>query len=788
MKRILAVAAVVLVMALVPGGYLLASHYHASSPQAHNPSAQAAAPATVAVAVSGFPLYYDESGTASGYFADLLQQVPLGARPWSVLPLDEAAAEAAVAARATDAALVALLAGQDTGSLASSKPLLQSAVSLLAPAGAGHLDSLKGQRIAWYGPSAVAELLVRRGATPLAAASAAECLSRTATGDAAACLMDEQVAAATIARLNLGVRIVIVGQPLATINYCLLYWPDDRSMAASLDQWILGLKRNGALASLQRKWLGALPPAQTTTAYPLTLIAVPGAGFVLALAGLAVLAARNHSLRQVLAQRSVSWQESERKYEALVQGANDAIFVLTPAQATILEANQRAEELTGYSRSELEHMRFHQLVPARHRRLVREWLIDQGEEGRIEEVPLVRKDGSIAVVEISSKVARSTARTARVCIVRNITERRYMQREIKRVTQFSERVLENMTNSLITVDADCLVTACNRAMSESLGSASDIVGRPLDEILKTKDEPLGRLVLEAMQAGDTRRHSLTLVRPDGSELPMAVTISLLHDEQVVSGAILVFTDMSHDLRNREEAQRLAMLGALGQVSSVLAHEVHDRVHGVHIGVQYLEGKFPPDDPRRESLAYIRDEAERAVEIIDDVLMLIRPGKINKRPCRVGDILQQAIESQAKRAQENGVEITASLAPDLPPVAGEAVQLVRAVTNLVKNAVQAMPQGGKVRLEADRIEQNEGGRKSQAVRIRISDTGPGLPAAVRARLFQPFTTERSGGVGLGLSIAKRIIDNHGGTMEVESRDHLGTTFSIILQAANERGGR
>jgi signal transduction histidine kinase len=419
---------------------------------------------------------------------------------------------------------------------------------------------------------------------------------------------------------------------------------------------------------------------------------------------------------------------------------------------------------------------------------LREWLLDQTDTGRVEEVPLVRSDGSVATVEISSKVVPSGERTVRLCIVRNTTERKLMQREIRRVTQFAERILENMTNGLITVDADGLVTSCNKAMTHVLEPGSDPLGRQLDEVLRTQGQLLGKLVQSAIASGATQRQNVVFLSHGNSPVSASVTVSLLRDEQAATGAILVFTDTSQESKAREEWQRLAMLSALGQMSGVLAHDIRNRVTGVHVGVQYLAEKFPPDDPRRQSMEFIRSETERVVQIIDDILMLIRPGRTDRTPYRIGDVVERVVRAQAAAAQQRRIDVLAIVAPDLLSVSADSVQLERALSNLVKNAIEAMPGGGQVRISADMVSRDADGRRSPMVRLRVTDNGPGIPASVRTRLFQPFASEKKGGTGLGLSIAKRVIDEHGGQIEVETHDGQGTTFTVWLPATGERGIR
>jgi len=785
LRKIAALAGAVLALILLVLGYRWAATGTA-------PLAGAAIPpwpretVRTAVAVCGYPFFYRQDGRDEGLFAELLQQAPLAGASWTALTLSEQEAVAAVSAQSVDLAILCVLRGREQGPLAYSQPLLSADVCLFSPQPTkpGALDGL---RVAWFGPAGIAELLLRSGAEPVTVSSASDCLRVAALGEVAACAVDRESGIANATRLSLGDRLFVTGDPLGTVDFVLAWRPGNREPPAAAEAWVAGLRAGGVVDALRQKWLGSrvgLAPAASVS----PLLPALAATCALALSVAAGLGFRNRALRRNVSSRSAGWADSSRRYLALFDGANDAIFILTPEQGTILEVNQRAAALTGYDRDVLTRMRFHQLLPARHKRLMREWLLDGVDSGRIEEVPLIRADGSVATVEISSRVIASDGRDVRLCIVRNITERKQMQREIKRVTQFAERILENMNNGVITVDGDGLVTSYNKALAPLLGSNGEAVGRPLDDVLTTRGQPLGRLVQAAISGGVTERHNLTLGSSSGTDYSSSLTISLLRDEQVVSGAILVFTDTAQETKAKEEWQRLATLSALGQVSGVLAHDIRNRVSGVHVGVQYLSEKFPPDDPRRQSMDFIRLETDRVVQVIDDILMLIRPGKSDRIPCRIVDTLERVVRAQAPNAQQRRVEVRAEIAPDLPTVSADSVQLERALSNLVKNAVEAMHDGGRVRLIADAVAGERDGKRMTMARVRVSDDGPGIPMAIRTRLFQPFVSEKKGGTGLGLSIAKRIIDEHGGSLEVESREGQGTTFTILLPAMADRGMR
>ncbi|MHB0875463.1 MAG: ATP-binding protein [Anaerolineae bacterium] len=781
---------------LVVAGVLYAGYRLAGSPRSPDVAADAAAawpdaPVRIAVAVEDYPLFYRDGDTYYGLLADLLQQSPLGGQKWIASTLSEEDAIAAVSARSVDVALLAL--GEDTAgeSLATPAPIISGNVLLLSTDRVPPEEGYAGRNVAWYGPQTIAGLLLRLGATPVSVLSPDDCVRQAATRQAAACAVEEHIGAASVSRLAID-GLYTTGAPLGAIDYALVWPSDDPQVGTAVGAWLGALRRNGVLAVLEQKWLGVAVVTSAAQGFPAGVVAALGALCAAAVLTAAGLAAHNRTLRRTIRSRQTQWRDAESRYRSLLDGTSDAVFVLDQDQSAIVQANKRAEEITGYSGEELARTRFHQLVPARQRRLLREWFLDSGEGARGEEIPLVRRDGTVATVQISSRSVEG-GQGGRLCVLSDATERRSLQREIRRVTQLADRILESMNNSVVTVDADCRVVSCNRALLQVIGRDGDVAGTALDALLKVEGQPLSDLVRVALSEGTTQRANVVLVESGGRHTPSTLTVSVLRDEQASSGAVLVFTDMSQEGKMRDEWQRLAMLSALGQMSGVLAHDIRNRVSGVHVGVQYLAEKFPPEDPRRQSMEYIRTETDRVVQIIDDILMLIRPGRVDKTPCRIADIMEGVVRSQAAYAYQRRANVTAALPPESLLVRADAVQLERALSNLVKNAVEAMPQGGTVQVTADLttqiVEGNGAGpssrRTASMVRIRVNDSGPGIPPGIRARLFQPFVSEKEGGTGLGLSITKRIVDDHGGSIEVESREGRGTTFTVLLPAIGER---
>ncbi|NPV06611.1 MAG: PAS domain S-box protein [Anaerolineae bacterium] len=782
-RGLLASGTVLLVLALLGLGYLAQGNSVMVAPVGdpnwgHNPL-------TVAVGLQAVPLFYQAEGKPAGLLDDLFRQAPLGERSWLPTAVSERDAVAAVNAGAADLALLAITRGSPASGLGTSGPLLSHPASLLAPAPPLPPQALQGQRVAWSGPEGLTHALLRLGAEPVGTTSVADCLTRALDGGVVACAVDELVGAASVRQLGLGSQLAIVGDPIATIDYVLAWRPGDRAAPGIVSRWIGQVTANGLLESLRRRWLG-MSPAGVERAGPSDTVV----GLVVALAATGgtslILGASNLALRRRVREERGPGSQAQGIHAALIEQSEDAMFVLDAGQLGILDANPRAYALTGYGPGELVGMRFQQLVPSRHRRLLRQAFLEDEAGGALPDVPLVHRDGTVATVSIRSRMVETDAGPVRLCVVRDVTEQRLMQREIRRLSEFAERVLDSIPDAVVTVNAAGYVTSANRAFIASLGLQEAPEGRHIDRVVPCHGFRLSQLV-NAVAEGESREpEPVTVGREDGRDLAYSVTAAPMEEDGQVSGVVLVLSQPAEQSGSSAEYQRLAMLSTLGQVSGVLAHDIRNRVTGVHVGVQYLAEKFPQDDPRRRSMEFIRAETERVMEVVDDILMLIRPGKVERHSCRVSDILDRVIRAHAPLSQASKVQVTASMPASLPQINGDPVQLERALGNLVKNGIEAAPEGGRVRISVQAALSQSNGQPTSQVRISISDNGPGIPPNIRAKLFQPFVSEKLEGTGLGLSVAKRIIDEHGGCIEVDTSPNQGTTFTVVLPAVTERG--
>jgi signal transduction histidine kinase len=231
---------------------------------------------------------------------------------------------------------------------------------------------------------------------------------------------------------------------------------------------------------------------------------------------------------------------------------------------------------------------------------------------------------------------------------------------------------------------------------------------------------------------------------------------------------------SHRLQQQlVEHERLA---ALGELSAVVAHEVRNPLGAIFNAVATLRRFLEPNTPAHTLVTIVAEEANRLNRIVDDLLDFARPASPLLQPVPLEPLLQEAV--RIATSGEPRVRVEWALEPDVPPVPVDERMMRQAFINLAINAVQAMPQGGTLRVSARRCPEQPG-----AV-VEFSDTGLGIPPELRERLFKPFFTTKATGTGLGLAIVQRTLDAHSGTIRIDSPPGGGTTFRLVLPLAME----
>jgi two-component system NtrC family sensor kinase len=215
------------------------------------------------------------------------------------------------------------------------------------------------------------------------------------------------------------------------------------------------------------------------------------------------------------------------------------------------------------------------------------------------------------------------------------------------------------------------------------------------------------------------------------------------------------------------------LAAIGELAANIAHEINNPLTTVLGFASFIAERLPADDPTREELGLIQEEASRARDIVRDLLQFSRQRDFMPEPADVNTVLEQVVGMVRRQGALNTVTVTEAFAPDLPMVEMDVPRIKQVFLNIINNAVYAMKGGGGLTIRTTLA--------GDAVRVAFEDSGPGIPADILGRIFDPFFTTKPevSGTGLGLSVSLGIVQSHGGSIDVHSDLGQGSTFTVTL---------
>ncbi|MBI2529140.1 MAG: PAS domain S-box protein [Candidatus Rokubacteria bacterium] len=283
------------------------------------------------------------------------------------------------------------------------------------------------------------------------------------------------------------------------------------------------------------------------------------------------------------------------------------------------------------------------------------------------------------------------------------------------------------------------------------------------------NDPLARLLDDAT-VGERSVHmsEVTATTAKGRELLLEITAQHREWGRDSTALVLLFRDATEKQRIREEIRRADQLAFLGGMAARVAHEIRTPLATIRGLVELLQADLPPSDSRREYMERLLQAVDRQNHLVENLLTLSHPEPEDWQPVPLPELLDDVVgmlpgDPRLRLARPPG---------SVPAAVGDAFRLSEVFANLIKNALEATPRDGTVEVTV-------GPGSRDRVRVSVRNTGSGIPAEVRERIFQPFFTTKSRGTGLGLAIARQIVDAHRGSLRVESDGVSETTFIVEL---------
>ena len=353
-----------------------------------------------------------------------------------------------------------------------------------------------------------------------------------------------------------------------------------------------------------------------------------------------------------------------------------------------------------------------------------------------------------------------------------------------------EGVLAGLPDAVIAVDADGRVVFWNAAAEELVARSSRrAVGRTIKEIFPFEDSLIRRL-RETLTSGESRSESETAVETtDNRRVPVGlVTAPLFARDGSVEGAVAVLRDLSRIQQLEGEVRRGETLAAAGRMAVGLAHEIRNPLGAIRGAVQLLQRELGESSRLAEYTTVLLTEVDRVNRIIEQLLDLARPVQVRRVPLNLHQLFERVALLQEEAARERGITLVRRYDPSLPAILGDEDRLMQVFHNLVRNAIEAMKDGGHLTMST-RVSMNPlygkmdtGGGPRIMVEAVVADEGSGIPTGLRGRIFDPFFTTKESGLGLGLAVCHRILEEHHGAIQVESVEGKGTTVTCFLPTA------
>jgi PAS domain S-box-containing protein len=362
--------------------------------------------------------------------------------------------------------------------------------------------------------------------------------------------------------------------------------------------------------------------------------------------------------------------------------------------------------------------------------------------------------------------------------------------ELEKIYYFHKAVLQNLTSGILIINLKGKIIFANRSALDLLKyEYLQIQGMSIARLFADQKEGeyfITRLLEEKALFKSRETYFLT---GENDVVPIGLTTSPFNniENHNTEGYIVHFSNIATQLEQRKQLERMERLATLGELAAGIAHEIKNPLAGMKAATQVLQESFKPDDFRSQLVVRVLKEIDRSNELLSRFFDFTRP----RKPVQDFHDIEMLIDGiyllLAPRFKKKKIRFFKEFANELPRVFVDAGQMEQVIMNLFLNAVDAMPQGGELKVTTCMVPQvvlQDGHAPQKAVCVKISDTGMGIRPENIEKIFNPFFTTKSSGVGLGLSITNRLVVENGGKIEVESSPGNGATFSIYFPVHQE----
>ena len=467
----------------------------------------------------------------------------------------------------------------------------------------------------------------------------------------------------------------------------------------------------------------------------------------------------------------IALRESEERYRRLIEISPDAVTLIAP-DGTILLCNEQAAVVQGYTRDELTGRNAIELFAAKDRPRALENLRKTLEMGNVRNVEytLLKKDGTAIPVELSSSVLldRTGKPQGFIAVWRDISARKQAEAAALGLAA----IVESSYDAIIGKTLDGAITSWNAAAERMYGySAAEIIGQPISLLARAEAAAELREILARVKQGERIRDYETVrFQKDGTAIHVSLTVSPIRD---VAQNIIGASTIARDISDRKALEQLH-----ADFIASLTHDIRGPVANIGGYLELLRDEQGLSVKAQEIIAFMESSVQTTFSLITNYLddARIEAGRLSlaKGPVALDELLTRVVRQYEVVAARRDITVSLQVEPAPPPLEGDALALERVFSNLVHNAFKFTPNGGCITVST--------WHEDCSVAVSVADTGPGIPADDIPSLFERYQRTATGrfqvGTGLGLFIAKSLVEAHGGMIRVETRDR-GSCFTVLL---------
>jgi PAS domain S-box-containing protein len=487
-------------------------------------------------------------------------------------------------------------------------------------------------------------------------------------------------------------------------------------------------------------------------------------------------------------------RKSEKKWRDLFENMRDG-WVSVDMDGNYKECNDAYLSMLGYTREELKQITFHKITPETwhdyEADVINNRVIKNGYSG-IYEKEYIKKDGTVFPIEMVAYLIRDDeGKPAGMWgIARDITERKRAEEALVTSEKRYQELFNSVQEGLCMVDESEVILFCNPAAAQIFeeNSAVNVIGNNILDYIAPEQREYIFHETELRRQGKSSQYDIDIITARGKRRKLLASVSPRIDEDgKFIGAFGGFVDITEIRRLQELEARAQRLETAGRIAGQVAHDFNNLLAPLVAYPDFIREELPINHPVLNLIDDMENSARQIADINQQLLTLGRRGHYNQETINLNDIVKMVTKRLESKPET--LAIDTALEPDLMNINGGRSQILRVVSNLVYNAIDAVQKVGQVTIRTENYYADEVsykyGRvpKGEYVKLTVSDTGAGIPEDIQQKIFEPFfttkTTDKKRGSGLGLSVVDAVIKDHNGYIDLESTVGRGTSVYIYF---------